>query len=255
MNNTKNGSCNITFRGGLLCTAIAGLTLLTLFLTFSVYRSKKNFNSRLASWVNENPKLIIDSVQRYAEKQQAESQRRRIEETSVNVKKNLEKIVDERDTGVYNANGTKSIVIFFDYNCGYCKMASKALEEVVKVNKEVKVIFRDYPIFGGISSVAAKYSIAVAMTEGKKFFDFHAALMNGNAKDEDGIKDALREAKINIEKVRRTMRTKTDEIDKRIEENRAIAETIGIQGTPALVIGEDFIPGYLDAETILGKLK
>jgi protein-disulfide isomerase len=79
--------------------------------------------------------------------------------------------------------------------------------------------------------------------------------MNGNAKDEDGIKSALREAKINAEKIKKTMKVKAEEIDRRIEENRAIAETIGIQGTPALIVGEEFIPGYLDAETILNKLK
>jgi protein-disulfide isomerase len=203
----------------------------------------------------ENPKLIIDSVQKYAEKQQAESHKRRVEETSVNVKKHFEQIIDEKNTGVYNANGTKSIVIFFDYNCGYCKMASRALEEVTRSNKDVKIIFRDYPIFGGLSSVAAKYSVAVAMVEGKKFFDFHVALMNGNIKDEENIKSALKEAKINVDKIKRAMKLRSDEIDKRIEENRAIADNIGIQGTPALIIGEEFVPGYLDAETILDKLK
>jgi protein-disulfide isomerase len=174
---------------------------------------------------------------------------------STNVKKNFDRIINGKNTGIYNSGGSKSIVVFFDYNCGYCKMASKAIEEVVKADKDVKVIFRDYPIFGGISSIAAKYSIAVAMTEGKKFFDFHIALMNGNAKDENGIKDALRIAKVNTDKVKRTMKLRAEEIDGRIEENRAIADAIGIQGTPALVIGEEFVPGYLDAETILNKLR
>ena len=51
------------------------------------------------------------------------------------------------------------------------------------------------------------------------------------------------------------MKSKSDIIEKRIVENKQLANDIGIQGTPALMIGDEFIPGYVDAETMKIKLR
>lgn len=220
-----------------------------------VKAGKASNGDKIAEWVNKNPKVIIDSVQRFAEEQQVESQRRHQENLDKNVKANRDRILDEENTGVHNPKGKKTIVEFYDYNCSYCKAASAAIAKVVNEDKSVKVIFRELPIFGGVSELAAKYSVAVAISEPNKFFTFHEALMTGDAHDEDSIKEALKKAKINLDKILKTMKSKSDEIDKRIEDNKKLANEIGIQGTPALMIGDEFIPGYVDAETMKIKLK
>ncbi len=216
---------------------------------------KANNSDKIAKWVDENPKAIIDSVQRFAEQQQAESQRRHQEDLDKNVKANHDRILDEENTGIHNPKGKKTIVEFYDYNCSYCKAASAAIAKVVDENKDVKVVFRELPIFGGVSELAAKYSVAIAISEPNKFFAFHEALMAGDAHNEEGIKEALKKAKINLDKILRTMKSKSKEIDKRIEDNKRLANEIGIQGTPALMIGDEFIPGYVDAETMKSKLR
>lgn len=210
---------------------------------------------KIAKWVDENPKAIIDSVQRFAEQQQIESQKKHQEKVDKGVKENMGKIMSEENTGVHNPKGKKVIVEFYDYNCGYCKMASAAIAKVIKDDKDVKVIFKDLPIFGGISELAAKYSVAIAIAEPNKFFAFHEALMEGDAHGEDGIKEAVKKAKINLDKILKTMKSKSDIIEKRIVENKQLANDIGIQGTPALMIGDEFIPGYVDAETMKIKLR
>lgn len=236
---------------------LAYFLIIILFISniFIFLRLKKvNANNKIKNWVDNNPKVILDSVQKYAEKQQVESQKKQHEETSKSVKENKDEIIDEKNTGVHNPKGKKTIVIFYDYNCGYCKMASKSIEEVVKTDKDIKVIFRELPIFGGVSAIAAKYSVAVALAKPNKFFAFHTALMDGNARDEEGIKEALKVAGIGYEEIHRIMKTKADIIEKRIDDNMRLAQKIGIQGTPALMVGDEFIPGYIDAENMRNKL-
>lgn len=71
-------------------------------------------------------------------------------------------------------------------------MASKVLDKLAREDKTIKVVFRDFPIFGGVSETAARYSIAVAIADSDKFLDFHSALMGGNARTEEGIIEALK---------------------------------------------------------------
>lgn len=216
---------------------------------------KDGQGGQFKKYIDENPKVILDSVQRYVEKEQAKAQKQQQEQMDVNVKKNIARIRDEKNTGVANPDGKKIIVEFYDYNCGYCKMASKAVDAIAKSDKNVKVIFRDFPIFGGTSTDAAKYSIAVAMTTPNKFLDFHTALMSGEAKSIDNIEEALKKAKISVERIRRTLKTREKDIEKRLEDNRRLGEDIGIRGTPAFLVGEEFVPGYVDENTLRGMLK
>jgi protein-disulfide isomerase len=208
------------------------------------------FDRKFSRWIEKNPQAIMDSVGKYVEKQQNEQRAKQMGEASENIKKNKDEIFDEKSAGVYNPAGTRVMVIFFDYNCGHCKNAARVIEEVARDDPKVKVLFRDLPIFGGISSVAAKYSVAVSIVESRKFFDFHRALMDGNARDEKGIEEALVVAKINVEKIKKAINSKSKEIDRRIENNMKLAGLLGIQGTPAMIIGEYFIPGYVNADVM-----
>jgi protein-disulfide isomerase len=260
--NEKGCRCwgDIPMEMKLVYALILVLLLLVTFLSFRVrrlYRREEDpvFDKKFSRWVEKNPRAILDSVNKYVEKQQNEQRARHMDEVSENVKRNMDTILDEKTAGVYNSSGSKVIVIFFDYNCGHCKNASRVIDEVVKSDAKIKVLFRDLPIFGGSSTIAAKYSTAVSMVESRKFFDFHRALMNGNARDEKGIEEALVTAKINVEKIKRTLGLKSKEIEKRIEDNARLANTLNIQGTPAMIIGERFIPGYAGADEIRHMLE
>lgn len=256
--NSEN-KCNLSesFKNMGCETKLAYILIIVLFVIdiFVFLKLKPKKADSIGKWIDENPKAILDSVQKYAEEEQAKAQQQQQEEVSEIVKKNIKNFRDEKNTGVANPKGTKIIVEFYDYNCGYCKMASEALDKIAREDKNIKVIFREFPIFGGVSETAAKYSVAVAIAEPNKFLDFHSALMKGNARTEEGIQEALKTASISVEKIKRTMRTKNDEIDERINENRRLGASLHLQGTPALIIGEEFVPGYVDAETMKAKLR
>ena len=247
----KNASCGVK-----LIIAIIVVALIVICTVFCVKKScnEEKLNKAIQAWVDKNPRAILDSVQKYAEQQQREAEQRRAQDSSKAVKENIKQIRDEKNTGVVNPKGTKVIVEFYDYNCGYCKMASKAVKEVAQ-DANVKVIYRDFPILSEASTVAARYSVAVAMTEPAKFGAFHNNLIEGSARSTDDVRQALKQSNISVDKIEKVLKNKEAEINKRLEDNRNLAIKLGLQGTPAFVIGEELIPGYIDANQIKNMLK
>jgi protein-disulfide isomerase len=235
----KNMSCELK---------LAYVLIIILFVLCAVCCKRCRMDKLIAKWIDNNPKAIIESVQKFVEREQANSQAQQTEAATSFIKDNMNKLADETNTGVINPKGTKVIVEFYDYNCGYCKMAAKAVKELTDSDKDIKVVFREYPILSEVSVTAAEYSIAVAMTEPKKFADFHHNLFDGDARTLEGIKNAVTKSGISIDKVEKTLKSKKAEIDKRLSDNREIATAMRLGGTPAFVINGQLIPGYVDAE-------
>ena len=67
------------------------------------------------------------------QKQQQENSKKSVED-------NYAEIISEVNTGIANPKGKRIVVEFFDYNCGYCKMASKNVKEflVFKITWSIK---------------------------------------------------------------------------------------------------------------------
>ena len=235
------------------------IILIIAFIVFCKFtkcskNKESNVKDEISQWVKDNPKEILDSINGFLEQQRANAQRQQETNAKEAIKTNYDKLTDEKTAGIYNSKGKKIIVEFFDYNCGYCKMAKQAIDQVVKEDKDVKVIYRDFPIFGGNSEVAAKYAIAVAISNPDKYHDFASALFELGAREEATIKDAVVKAGLKLANIEKVLKNKESEINDRLKANRELATSLGLRGTPAFVIGEEFVPGYVDATTIKSML-
>ena len=136
--------------------------------------------------------------------------------------------------------GKVTVVEFFDYNCGYCRKAFHNLVSVAKDEKDVRVVFVEFPILSEESRLASQ--AAIAATKQNKYFEFHRALMehNGPVK-EDTIFKAAADVGINVEKLKEDM--KAPEVNEVIEKNLQLGTAMGVQGTPAIFVGDEAIPG------------
>ena len=47
-----------------------------------------------------------------------------------------------------NPQGDLTIVEYFDYQCPYCKKAAPDLAQVVREDGKVRIVLKDWPIFG-----------------------------------------------------------------------------------------------------------
>ena len=201
----------------------------------------------IAKWVEVNPAAIIQSVvsmqQKAAEKQQNEAQK--------NISSKQSELFKGKNDPAYAPKGYDvSIVEFFDYNCGYCKKVQTSVEELIKQDKKVRIIFKELPILGQSSVELSKVSIAVNIVSAESYLGFHNAIMKGNPRTKE---DALAIAKglgIDTKKVEKALESKKSEIEAQIKTNQELASTIGINGTPAFVIGENLIPGALDTAAL-----
>ncbi len=139
-----------------------------------------------------------------------------------------------------NPKGDVTVVEFFDYNCPYCRKAFKDLETVMGQDDKLRVVFKEYPIFGGASLVAAKAALA-ARQQGK-YFEFHKALLETDSRVTKDV--VFRKAKrIGLDIVRLKKDMNSPEVAASIAETKQLADRLGIRGTPAFYVGDKYIGG------------
>ena len=146
-----------------------------------------------------------------------------------------------------NPKGDVTIVEFYDYNCGYCKMSEEGIQKLLKEDKNIRFIYKDFPILGAPSGEAAKASLA-SIKQGK-FQAFHDALMT--KKDHlssDGIMQTAKDVGLDVEKLKKDMADQA--IVDQINVNLKLGQDIGVQGTPMFIIGDNIYPGVLQPEQL-----
>lgn len=145
-----------------------------------------------------------------------------------------------------NADADITIVEYFDYQCPYCRKVSPELAQVVHDDGHIRLIFKDWPIFGGASIYAAR--LALASKYQGKFAEAHQALISLRDKlSEDKIDTALSEAGIDLARAKADLAANHDEINAVLARNHQQAVGLGFRGTPAFIIGHFRVPGAPDA--------
>lgn len=144
-----------------------------------------------------------------------------------------------------NPQGDVTIVEYFDYQCPYCRKAAPELRKIAKEDGKLRIVMRDWPIFGGDSQYAAK--MVFAGTYQNKYHAAHGALINARTKlSEDVIQKLLREAGIDVDRAKRDLETYNSAIETLLARNYAQAEASGFGGTPAFIIGRIRVPGAMN---------
>jgi protein-disulfide isomerase len=145
-----------------------------------------------------------------------------------------------------NPQGDITIVEYFDYQCPYCKKVAPELLKITKEDGKLRIVMKDWPIFGGVSQYAAKMVLAAKYQ--KKYHEAHAALIGASTRlSEDIVQKLLGEAGIDVDRAKRDMENYKPAIEALLARNNQQAEAFGFQGTPAFIIGTFRVPGVLDA--------
>jgi protein-disulfide isomerase len=145
---------------------------------------------------------------------------------------------DPRDF-VANPNGKVTVVEFFDYRCGYCKLAAPEVVKLIQQNPDVRFVFKEFPIFGQVSDTAAK--VALTREAKAKGVQLYQALMSDKALDDAGLDRHLTEIGIDPATARKDAEHPL--IDRQLLDAHALAEALKIDGTPAFIVGDTMIPG------------
>lgn len=205
---------------------------------------KATFGKSIRDYLLANPEVLVEAMQELERKQ--DSQRDVVAQKAI--RENQEALLRDPDSPVAgNPNGDVIIVEFSDYQCPYCKRAHNSVKAVLASDSKVKLVFKDLPILGEASRIAA--FAALASRKQGKHGDFHNALMESNGKlDRERIFQIAGSVGLDVPKLQQDM--EDPKIKEIIERNSALASELGVRGTPAFVIGNHFVPGAVDADTL-----
>ena len=192
-------------------------------------------------YLMREPEVIYEAIQELQKRQQtaeAERQKATITERSDEIFRHP----DDPFAGA--AEGDVTLVEFFDYRCGYCRNMAGNLRTLIDTDDSLRFVFKELPVLGPDSVVAAKAALAAAKLDHDKYYDFHMALMQS--------KDLSRETVLSLAAAkgynRDAMAAEMDSawVQERLDANQALAESLGINGTPSFVVGSTLIPGAVD---------
>ena len=191
-----------------------------------------------------NPEVLVEAMQELERKQ--DSQQNTAAQKAI--QENHAALVSDPESPIAgNPNGDVTIVEFSDYQCPYCKRTHPVVKALLASDPKVKLVFKDLPILGEASKIAA--FAALASRAQHKHLAFNDALMEFNGKlDREKIMQIAGSVGLDVAQLQKDMEDpKLKEI---IDHNMALASALGVRGTPAFVIGDQFVPGAIDADTL-----
>ncbi len=209
-------------------------------------KDQRQLEDLIHDYIMQNPEVILRSIQQYRENEE-QAQQDRTRQTLANLSP---AIANDPATPIGgNPDGTITVIEFFDYQCGYCKRVLPAIQELVATDDRIRLVFKEFPILGEQSVVAARASLAVWNTWPEHYVAFHDSLMaHRGSLSESRIMDTAKHMGLDTTELVTAMQN--DAIDIAIQDNYALAETLGINGTPAFIFGTELIPGAIDLETM-----
>lgn len=142
-----------------------------------------------------------------------------------------------------------TIVVFSDYQCGYCRRFSPTLDALMASDAKVRVVYRDWPILGGGSGPAARAAIAASFQG--KHLAFHRALIAQSGRiDATRIRAAADAAGVDWTRLQRDQVGRRADIDALLARTNDYARALGLSGTPGMMVGSYLVPGFVDLPTL-----
>jgi protein-disulfide isomerase len=157
-----------------------------------------------------------------------------------------------------NPKGDVTIVEFSDYNCPFCKRSAAALEKLVKDDGGIRVVHKDWPVLTEASLFGARMALAAGYQG--KYETAYQALMQipGMKISQDRMLDAVKASGVDMARLQDDLKTHARDIDGLLDHNSTQAEALGLQGTPAFLIGPYLVPsalGYDDFKQAIAEAR
>ena len=216
---------------------------------------QKEVEKIVHDYLVNNPEVLVEVSQALQQRQQQNVQ----QQAKGAIKENAEVLFGGKLGVVGNPKGSVTMVEFFDYQCIHCKKMAPAIAALIKKDSNLRVIYKEFPIFGKSSEVAAKAALAAGMQG--KYIQMHDALLKTEKRlDDKVVMEVAKSVGLNMTQLQKDMDSKT--VTEQLEATRQLAEKMHLMGTPAFVIASTpagqfdgkkeptFVPGAASEETL-----
>ena len=205
---------------------------------------RKAIEDIIHDYLTKNPELMLDVLQAAQDKLKSDSR----DKAAVALVEHKHELLEDPETPVGgNPKGDVSLIEFFDYRCPYCKQVVPALEALLAKDKQLRFVYKEFPVLGADSVHAAR--AALASRKQGKYEPMHRALMAVKGQiDEAAVMKVASSVGLDVDRLKADMAA--PEIDRALKANIKLAEALEIHGTPGFVIGEEIVPGAVSLDTL-----
>jgi len=191
--------------------------------------------------LKSRPELVrdaLDELQRREQSARAQQERKALAASA-------KAIHDASDATVLgNPAGDVTLVEFIDYHCGYCKKLAPGIEALIQRDSQLRVLVKHLPILGPESIAAAQ--LALSAGQGATAQQVHKALLGADVIDAASLQAIGRQFGLKpIDVVA---------VNRQLGEVRVLSERLGIQGTPALIVGDVMFRGAVGTEELAAAI-
>ncbi len=181
-----------------------------------------------------NPDVILEAIERI--------------ETQSRIRANRDVIFNHPlDAVGGNPDGDVTIVEFVDYNCPYCQLMLPVLQELLAKDDGIRLVYKEFPILAPTSWYAARVAM-IANREGA-YEAFHHTMLGVTARSERIVDQVSGMAGIDREDLVQGL-ANSAVIDQHINDSLALGQELGIDGTPAFIIGDRLLVGEQSLATL-----
>ncbi|MGZ8370136.1 MAG: DsbA family protein [Caulobacteraceae bacterium] len=205
------------------------------------------FGAKVRAYLLSHPEVLEETLAKLSEKKAADARLKAVGAVREN-RQALER--DPRDF-VANPKGTVTVTEFYDYRCPHCINAAPQVLAMIRANPDVRFVFKELPIFGDASDRAARAMVAVHKAGGD-YVAIHRDLMAAKPLDDAAIDRVLKQYGFDP-KMADAGPVRT-EAEKQLGDIQALAVKLGIEGTPAFIIGDTLVPGE-DMDAVNAAIK
>lgn len=145
-----------------------------------------------------------------------------------------------------NPAGDVTIVVYTDYQCPACRKANRSLEEAVAEDGRIRLVYKDWPIFGALSKAAAQ--AAIAADRQRIYPRVHHLLMEGPGRVEQAVvRKAVLDAGGDWRGLLIDLTNHKAKIERMLSRHAFEAFSLGLPGTPGYLIGTILVSGAISA--------
>ncbi|MBT3989012.1 MAG: DsbA family protein [Rhodospirillaceae bacterium] len=207
---------------------------------------KKEMEKIIGDYIRAHPEIILESVRAMQERERANEKQRGLN----NLVTYRELILNDPTSPIGgNPKGDVTIVEFFDYNCGYCKRVHPTIEKLIAEDKNIRFVYKEFPILSPQSELAARAALAAWRQDKSVYVPLHRDFINLKGGFSEGrILRLAKKYELDTAQLKKDMNSES--MGKIIAGNRALAQQLGITGTPGFIIGNQIVPGAVDLATL-----
>ena len=212
---------------------------------------KAALHSEIRSYLLANPEILSEMIAILEQREAAQL----AEDDRTLLSLYADEIFDDGYSFVGgNPEGSTTIVEFLDYQCGYCRKAHPDVSALIAEDGDIRWVVKEFPILGPGSELASRAAISTLLHEGPEAYaTLNDKLMRLEGPVTDASLDAvLAEAGVDVAAVKAGMQD--EEVTRRIADTRALAESLGIGGTPTFVFADRMLRGFASPDQMLATI-